>query len=161
MNIKRRLLYLILLLVLVSHTHAQPGSVDKASFYMVMKDGKAAAVDSFLTMLNANKNTSAYAGALLMKKAGLVSGPAKKLNLFKDGRNKLEAAIAKDTTNAEWRLLRLMIQEHAPGILNYRGEMDSDANLVYKSYKSLPDAAQHAVLDYRKQSGKLQQFTFN
>jgi len=58
-----------------------------------------------------------------MKKAGLVAGVGNKLKVFKTGLQELEASIKQDNTNAEYRFMRLMIQENAPGILGYKKEI--------------------------------------
>ena len=64
-----------------------------------------------------------FTGALLMKKAGFNAPPAIKLHLFKSGHKMLEAAIRNNPENAEFRFLRLIIQEHAPGILGYKNDI--------------------------------------
>ena len=87
----------------------------------------------------------AYIGALTMRKAGLVGPPSKKLNTFKSGHKK-------DTLNAEFRFLRLIIQEQAPGYLKYRGNIKQDSEYVRRSYKTLPDAVQQAIVNYSKKS---------
>src|SRR5207253_3424423 len=94
----------------------------------------------------------AFEGALLMKKAELANGPGKKLNLFKDGHKKLEAAIKKDDDNAEYRFLRLMIQEHAPKMLGYKEDLQKDSAYIRQSYKKLPAEVQEAIINYSKTS---------
>lgn len=127
---------------------------DRSGVYRAMASSSLKAVDSQLNAIKeAPKNDQeAYEGALLMKKAGLVANAKNKLNLFKSGRNKLEAVLAKDSMNAEWRFLRLMIQEHAPKILNYRRELDKDSQFVGRFFKSLSPVLQQAVTDYSKKS---------
>lgn len=93
-----------------------------------------------------------FEGALLMKKAGLGANPAKKLSEFKKGHSELEAAIKADPDNAEFRFLRLMIQEHAPGILGYNKEIQTDGDYIMKSFKSLPGEVQQAITEYSKKS---------
>lgn len=127
---------------------------DKPAFYQAMATSNVEIVDNELIAITyaPKKDQEAYEGALLMKKAGLAANSKNKLNLFKSGRNKLETVLAKDSTNAEWRFLRLMIQEHAPKILNYRREIDKDSQFISKSFKSLSPVVQQAVLDYSKKS---------
>lgn len=98
---------------------------------------------------------NAYEGALLMKKAGLVVKAKEKLSLFKSGRIKLEAAIKSDEGNAEYRFLRLVIQEHAPKILNYKNDIQSDVELIRSSFKNLAPVVQQAIRDYSKDSRSL------
>ena len=87
-----------------------------------------------------------------MKKAGLAGIPVQKLNLFKQGHKELEAAIKREPKNVEFRFLRLMIQENAPGVLGYKDQLPEDSEYIKKSYKTLPDEVQRAIEDYSKKS---------
>ena len=140
---------------------AQQG-FDKAVFYKVIENGKLDAVEEQMKIILSagGINKDAYSGALIMKKAGLVKGPSKKLSVFKEGHKKLEAAIKADAANIEWHFLRLIIQEHAPKILGYRDDIKKDAELVHTNFKKLSPELQAAVLDYRKQSDTLQPLNF-
>ncbi|MES1225617.1 MAG: hypothetical protein ABUT20_59610, partial [Bacteroidota bacterium] len=71
---------------------------DKAVFYKVMENGKLDAVEEQMKIILSAQdiNKDAYSGALIMKKAGLVKGPSKKLSVFKEGHKKLEAVIKAD-----------------------------------------------------------------
>jgi hypothetical protein len=64
----------------------------------------------------------------------------------------LEAAIKKDSLNAELRFLRLMIQENAPGMLGYKSDIEKDSAYIRKSFKTLPEVVQQAFLNYSKKS---------
>ena len=112
------------------------------------------AINKQLTLLKAADITGkeAYEGALLMKKAGIVGGPKMKLDLFKAGRKELEAVLNKDSTNTEFRFLRLMIQEHAPGILGYKNELEKDKLYIMNNFKKLSAVVQEAVVNYSKES---------
>lgn len=130
---------------------------DRVAFYKVMKSGDLAAVNKSLVALNKLNfpEKDAFVGALTMKKAGFGALPGKKLKLFKSGYKKLEAAIHKDSTNAELRFLRLQIQENAPAFLGYKKDIEEDEAYIRKSYKNLPEALQQAILDYSKKSKAL------
>jgi hypothetical protein len=123
-------------------------------FYAAMAAKDAATIDKQLDVVRKSSASekNALEGALLMRKAGVVSGAGKKLKLFKEGKSKLEDAIAKDANNPEYRFLRLMIQENAPGIVNYSGDIDEDKELVRKNHKKLPPAVQSALMAYAKNS---------
>lgn len=161
--IKKGIIYLLCCLTtgLFIEAKAQLG-FDKAAFYKVMEKGKIDAVEAQMKIILSvpGINKDAFSGALLMKKAGLISGPSKKLRVFKDGHKKLEAAIKADVANIEWHFLRLIIQEHAPGILGYHSDIKNDAELVHTNFKKLSPELQAAVLDYRKQSDTLQPLNF-
>lgn len=127
---------------------------NRKELFAAMASPDVANVDNQLNALKDTdvKGKSAYEGALTMKKAGLVKGANKKLKLFKEGHKKLEAAITKDKENGELRFLRLMIQEHAPGILGYKDDLDKDSAYIRQSFKKLPVDVQQAITSYSKTS---------
>jgi hypothetical protein len=126
-------------------------SFNKTRYYEVMATEKMDAINEQLDVVKKTSRTDkdAYEGALLMKKAGLVKGQ-ERLRLFKSGRSKLESSIKKDNNNAELRFLRVIIQEHAPKIVNYRGDLQKDAQVIQSSFKSLSPVVQQAIVDYSK-----------
>jgi hypothetical protein len=94
----------------------------------------------------------AFMGAMLMKRAAFGGSGATKLHYFKEGHRMLEEAIKNSPGNTEFRFLRLMIQEHAPGILGYKENIENDCAYIRKNYKSLPDELQQTIEDYNKKS---------
>src|SRR5450755_1052579 len=161
--------YLINILALISAIHYKPSTIyhipstvnrqlsaefNCPAFYKAMEENNKDLVIGQLTELKSAPDNirDAFTGAMLMKKAGLGGAPATKLHLFKDGHKMLEAAIAKDPDNAEFRFLRLMIQEHAPGILGYKNDIQKDCTFIRKWYKSLPKEVQAVLADYSKKS---------
>jgi hypothetical protein len=119
-------------------------------------------VDNQLNLLKSTdiKDKTAFEGALIMKKAGMIKGANKKLKLFKEGHKKLESAISKDKENGEFRFLRLMIQEHAPGVLHYKNDLDKDSAYIRQSFKKLPADVQQAITEYSKTSRVLRSEDF-
>lgn len=146
---------LVLLLSVISvHGNSQKAGFDKSAFYSALA---ANDLDQINTQLNILQNASftekeAYEGAMMMKKAGLVSKAKEKLSLFKAGRQKLEASIKKDNKNIEYNFLRLIIQEHAPKMVNYKDDLENDSLLIRSNYKTLPQVVQLAISDYSKSS---------
>lgn len=140
-----------------------PISIDKKEFYEVVSSKNEKTITQYITRLDnvAAKEKEAYRGTLLMTKAGLVSGPKQKLSLFKEGAKKLEAEIKKDTENPEYRFLRIIIQENAPGILGYKDNIKDDKAFLVTHYKSMEHAVQVAILDYSKNSKVLQKEDFS
>jgi hypothetical protein len=139
----------------LSTANSQPPTVNRPDFYKAMQENDKALVNAQLTDLKSvtPKNTQdAFMGTLIMKKAGMGGSPITKLHLFKEGHKLLESAILQEPNNAEFRFLRLMIQENAPGILGYKNDEEKDSEFIRKSYKSLPDDLQHAIVDYNKKS---------
>jgi hypothetical protein len=127
---------------------------DKAGFYDIMDNGDMASVEKEADLVKAAdiKNKSGYQGALVMKMADLAKRPKRKLDLFIAGRKLMEIGLLEDNQNAEFHFLRLTIQEHAPKILKYHGDIERDKIAVQKSFKDLSPVVQHAILEYCKQS---------
>ncbi|MFT4092213.1 MAG: hypothetical protein QM640_01145 [Niabella sp.] len=130
---------------------------DRKAFYSAMASTKESLINTQLHALQktGGKDRTAFEGALLMRKAGIVSVPAKKLSFFKQGYKKLEEAIAADNNNAEYRFLRLMIQENAPKSLGYNKNIAEDSKIVKAAYKSFPEASRQSVLNFSKKSKAL------
>ena len=129
-------------------------TLDKSNFYSVMASGRLREINEELTLIASSsiKEKEAYEGALLMRKAGLPIPPHEKLASFKTGIHKLEFALAKDSSNAEYHFLRLIIQEHVPKFVHYDKDRDTDSQDVYRAFRSLPPAVQMAILEYSKHS---------
>ncbi|HCL84515.1 MAG TPA: hypothetical protein DIC22_11100 [Chitinophagaceae bacterium] len=128
--------------------------LNRPAFYKAMQEDDKILVNEQLTLLKSlpEEEGKAFLGAMLMKKSGLGGSPLSKLRLFNEGQKMLETAIKQDSANAEYRFLRLMIQEHAPGILGYKNDMEKDSEYIRKSYKTLPDDVQQAITGYSKKS---------
>ena len=149
------LLSTIALTLIFNRGFAQPaGKIDRSAFYQAMQQDKKELVNDQLRSLSKAPAgvRQAFEGALTMKKAGLGGAPGQKLKLFKTGHKELEAAIKKEPCNVEFRFLRLLIQENAPGILGYKDNLTEDSEMIKKSYKTLPEEVQQAIEDYSKKS---------
>jgi hypothetical protein len=131
-------------------TGAAQQKFDKAAFYNVMSSGDMDAINNEINVVGdaSPNNREGYEGALLMKKAGFPAPPKKKLKLFKEGRIKLETALANDNENTEFHFLRLAIEENAPKIVKYHADIETDKLIVQKNFKNLSPSVQHAILDY-------------
>jgi hypothetical protein len=153
---KRRVLFTLLILLSGLAMRARPlfQGFDRAGVYVLLASGNIDGIDSELVVLQAApiKEKEAYQGALLMKKAGLLARPKDKLATFKSGYKKLESALIKDSGNVEYHFLRLMIQEHAPKVVHYDKDRESDSQEVIRSFSILSPVLQKAVLDYCKHS---------
>ena len=149
--------YLLLFLLLISISLSAQ-KFDDEEFFKSLASDDLKRVDQQLALVTKSsmKEKGAYEGALLMKKAGLIPRPKAKLSSFKAGHKKLEAAIEQEPKNAKYRFLRLIIQENAPGILNYNNEIEEDSKYVRESFNALSPDVQTAVVNYSKTSKKLQ-----
>jgi len=127
---------------------------DRVAFYEAMSSSDPARLDKEIKNLAALQFSAkdAFTGALEMKKAGLVKGVKNKLNLFKAGHKKLEAAIGSDSKNTELRFLRLMIQENAPKTLGYNKDIQSDVSWIKEHFSGLSSPVQQAIRRYSKTS---------
>lgn len=145
---------LFLVPIFITKAQAPNLTFDTAEFYAAMAGNNLQEVNTILATLKDASFTekAAYEGALLMKIAGLVNKPKDKLNNFKLGRTKLEAAIKTDPENIEYHFLRLIIQEHAPKIVNYRADLKTDTELIRTSFKKLSPTVKQVVKGYSKNS---------
>jgi len=127
---------------------------DKLAFYNVMATGSLEDIDGELTIVGEASipEKEAYEGALRMKKAGLLKKAADKLKSFKAGYIKLESALKKDSTNAEYHFLRLTIQEHAPKTVRYYKDLKKDKLYIQKTFKDLSPVLQKIIIDYSNNS---------
>ena len=136
---------------------------DKAGFYSAMASGQPGEINAELSAVQASsiKEKDAYEGALLMRKAGLLSRAKEKLATFKSGYIRMESSMAKDTGNIEYHFLRLMIQEHAPKVVHYDKDQQKDSQVIIRSFPSLSPVLQKAILDYCPHSKLLHQKELN
>ncbi|MGN6178915.1 MAG: hypothetical protein ACTHNW_07025, partial [Mucilaginibacter sp.] len=65
---------------------------------------------------------------------------------------KLEGAISDNLDNAEYRFLRLTIQENAPHIVKYYHQIPADKAIIVKGFKTLSPDVREAVREYSKTS---------
>ena len=154
MNFKSLLSLFFLFSFIVVKGNVTNPVFDKSAFYNALASDNMETLNSQLAVIKASSfsEKDAYEGVLLMKKAGLVTKTNEKINLFKAGRIKLEAAIKKDKENAEFNFLRLIIQEHAPKIVNYNNNIQIDVAAIRLGYKTLVPVVQQAISDYSKKS---------
>ena len=130
-------------------------TINKSAFYTAIMHENIEAIDQELRVLKNSKDAAAYTGTLLMKKSGIQAQAKDKLASFKEGRKELESAINKDSSNAEYRFLRLLIQENAPKIVNYNSAIKKDALYLRENYKNLSGDLQKVILNYSKKSKAL------
>lgn len=146
---------MILLLIPLLLT-AQNSLVDfnRKTYYAAFAGDNTDVIQKQLDILSQSSSDQkdAFEGALMMKKAGLLKGISHKLKTFNIGREKLEDMIAKHAGNAEFRFLRLMIQEKAPKILGYDQHLEEDHQYIIAHFQSVPKSVQEAILKYSKSS---------
>ena len=128
--------------------------VDKTTYYKILKSGSVEEINNEISLINTSslKDKDAFTGALQMKKAGLLKVPKEKLKTFKEGATKLETVLRSDTSNVEYRFLRLIIQEHAPKVVKYNKNISEDAAFIKKNYKQFSPEVQKILIDYSQTS---------
>ncbi len=130
-------------------------SFSKEEYFKVISSKELSTVNTMLTQLEKEKEGSdkkAYKGALLMKKAGFQKTPKDKLEVFKQGRIQLENEIGLNSKSTEYRFLRLIIQENAPKLVKYQGNISEDVSWIKKHYSSLNAEVKNAIISYAKTS---------
>lgn len=127
---------------------------DKKAYFACMYTTDVAFIDQQLRSVQSLSGVEkdAYEGAMLMKKAEVVPNKLTKLELFKEGKAKLEAAILKNAHSIEFRILRLIIQEHAPGFLGYNKSLQDDAKFIKSHFPSCTEVLKKIIQDYSKTS---------
>jgi hypothetical protein len=139
------------------HANSKWQQFDKTVYYQILKSGSIKEINDEISLLDASsiENKDAFTGALMMKKAGLLKIPKEKLHNFKKGTTKLETVLRADTSNVEYRFLRLIIQEHAPKVVKYSKNISEDAAFIKKKYKTLSPDVQRILIDYSQNSKAL------
>ena len=100
----------------------------------------------------ADKNSSnnsvfyGYKGAAKIIMAKYAFNPYTKWNLFNEGKDILESAIASDVNNIELRYLRLTIQMNAPNFLGYKSNIDSDKKFLKENINGLNDKELQSII---------------
>jgi hypothetical protein len=100
----------------------------------------------------ADKNSSnnsvfyGYKGAAKIIMAKYAFNPYTKWNLFNEGKDILESAIASDVNNVELTYLRLTIQMNAPNFLGYKSNIDSDKKFLKENINGLNDKELQSII---------------
>jgi hypothetical protein len=141
----------------ISQAFVPQKAFDRQQYYSTLQGDNLDKINIELNRLSKSSFSEkpAFEGAMLMKKAGVIGGAIKKLRLFKQGGRQLDAEIDQHPYNGEYRFLRLIIQEHAPGIVNYDDNIDADKKLIVSSYKKFPSELQKVISTYSNSSKAL------
>jgi hypothetical protein len=77
-----------------------------------------------------------YRGSALAMLAGTKEGVQEKFQVFAQGRDELEAAIAMEPSNYELRFLRFAVQSEVPMIVGYRDQLKQDIDWLIQGFES-------------------------
>jgi len=83
----------------------------------------------------------AYHAVALMMQAQYLFSPLEKLRSFNRGRTTLDRLIRNHPNNLEIRWLRHCVQQQAPTLLNYQGNIVEDARVIRAALKKTSDVA--------------------
>ncbi len=145
-------LFLFLTLLLTSSFNQPDYSV-----YQILASGKQEPIQKGIEKYEQQKKSDyrdAYLGSLYMQSAQFEKTPKDKLSIFKKGRLLLEEVIAKNNL-AEFRFLRLIIQENAPKILKYNEQIKTDASFIKSNFNNLENPLKEVIRNYSKTSKSL------
>lgn len=143
---------LFLILALAASTFS------KSEFFDTLSSGSQTEIENLEKKLSAEKqgiDQQAYLGTIKMKLSEFGKTPGDKLKEFKAGRTLLELSIKEEQKNAEFRFLRLIIQENAPKMLKYNTDISADAAFIKANYDKLAKDVKLAVSNYSKSSKNL------
>lgn len=132
--------------------------MDRESYFAAFGSSapeKIAAERVRLEKMTSTSEVRAYLGALLMKEAQYQPSAKQKLAQFTKGKKLLETAIAQHASVAEYRFLRLAIQEHCPKLLHYNGNLKADAAVIAQAYAKQSSTVRRAIRDYSRSSAVL------
>lgn len=95
----------------------------------------------------------AYKGMAYMLQAKYAWSPYSKYSYFIEGRDLLEQAITKDSTDIEIRFLRFCIQSNAPFFLDYSDKVSIDFLYIKNNWSSLKDKdLKERIVEYMQES---------
>jgi len=146
----------IILFLLISFQSMS--AINRDRFYRVFEAKSIDKINEEIKSLDKESSSTlkdAFLGAMLMKKAQFLKTPKEKINIFKKGKILLESAIKKQPNNAEFRFLRLAIQENCPKILKYSSNINDDAQYIQMNYKNINSIAKNHIKRYALHSQTL------
>ena len=148
----------IISILLVSYGIFTAQKIDKSNFYEALESNSESVISeniAALEKLNSSKDKDAYIGTLTMKRAKFMKTPKEKATIFRTGRDMLENSINKAPKNAEYRFLRLIIQENSPKILKYNHDIQKDVEIINDAFHSLDPIVKSAIKNYTAESKNL------
>jgi len=101
----------------------------------ISANSATAFASKFTNVSSENKVLLAYKGASIIIVAKFRKKASEKVNAFKEGAKLIEQAVNADPENIEIRLIRISIQENAPGIVKYKKNILDDKSFILKYYK--------------------------
>lgn len=94
-----------------------------------------------------NAIEQAYLGGFQTILAKHAFNPLKKLESFNNGRQTIEAAVQKEPFDVEVRCIRLSVQNNAPSILGYTGNIKEDRDFINANRAKITSPALQRMAD--------------
>lgn len=129
--------------------------IEKSDYYDALSSNNIITINSMIEKIKEEEKTSmhqAYLGSLIAKKSGHLKDISQKINLFKKGISLLENEISTHPEVAEYKFLRLILQEQSPRILNYKNNISKDCQDINKNFSAFDDELKIIILQYSKNS---------
>lgn len=152
-DIKRKIVLKIIIVISVFMLFQQ--HTDKKTYYEVLSEKSVERIDQKIAEIEKAATSSiknAYLGGLYMKKSSFLKKPKDKLDMFNKGKNLLENEITRNPNNAEYRFIRLILQEHSPIMLKYNTNIEDDKQFIEKKFSTLDKDLQGIIKEYASTS---------
>lgn len=145
------------------------GSPELASIrkmYPTVSKSEANAKEFSAKMADVSNNDEtilvAYKAASILLNSKFEKKMQAKIDRFKEGAKLLETTIKSEPNNIEIRMIRLSVQENAPGITGYKKNIKEDKNFITNNYDdqsaSLKEYLKNFILQSKSFSDKEKQF---
>jgi hypothetical protein len=135
--------------------------LDRKEFYKILSTENLEQINGLISKYEVSSELKGFVAALTMRKAGLVFWVNEKLSLFRKGAQSMDKSIKDAPEELELRVLRLMVQEQCPRILNYYQNLEEDASKIKKGFQTLPKETQTVLKSYVKKSKLLKASDFD
>ena len=132
--------------------------LDRKSFFKSISSEDQASLkleQEKLSKLADSDDKRAFLATVIMKDSQFMPTVKGKWDKFSLGKNTLEKEIKANPSNAEYRFLRLLIQENAPKVVRYGGNVNLDAQFIAKNLSSINTVTKKIIQDYAKKSPAL------
>lgn len=148
----------VLSVLLVSVTSLVTATLDRKSFFKSISTEDQNTLKTErekLSKLSDSDDKRAFLATIIMKESQFMPTVKGKWDKFTLGKNALEKEIKANPNNAEYRFLRLLIQENAPKIVRYSSNVSQDAQFIAKNLSTINAVTKKTIQDYAKKSPAL------
>ncbi|MFM7770535.1 MAG: hypothetical protein ACKO8Q_08255 [Bacteroidota bacterium] len=153
----RKLQLLFIASLLTFNLFGQNQTLRKLFFEAQNESGKKVFYNYCVNLPSKDNLQLAYSGVAAAMYAEVVSSVSDKLQFFNTGKSIIEKCIGRDSYNAEIRFLRFSVQDKAPKMLGYSGNMQEDADVIYnaiaRGYVNKSDNYWSTVIKFILESG--------